>query len=69
MAAVIQRGADRADHAVDHARRRDDVGAGLGMNDRRALQQFERQVVQQVALLQGGIEMLAPGRLMMPQWP
>ena len=40
-----QRRADRADAAVHHVARRDDVGAGLGVADRGAREQLERRVV------------------------
>ena len=34
MARLLQRRADRADAAVHHVGRRDDVGAGLGLDQR-----------------------------------
>ena len=42
---VVQRGAERAHAAVHHVARRDGVGAGLGLGDRRAGEQLERLVV------------------------
>ena len=41
----VERGADRADPAVHHVRRRDHVGAGDGVGHRRARQQRQRRVV------------------------
>ena len=49
MARRFQRGADRADAAVHHVRRRDDVGAGLGVRQRLLDQRFDGGVVDDVA--------------------
>ena len=49
-AVLVERAADRADPAVHHVRRRDDVDAGLRRSvTRRAREQFERRVVVDVA--------------------
>ena len=55
---VVERGADRADAAVHHVARGDDVGAGAGLRDGRARQQLERRVVVD-----------APSARTTPQWP
>ena len=49
-AVVVERLADRADAAVHHVARRDDVGAGLGVADRGAGEQLEAPVVVDVAV-------------------
>ena len=48
---VVERGAQRADAAVHHVARRDDVGAGRGLRDGGAREQLERGVVVDVAVL------------------
>ena len=44
-AALVERLADRADPAVHHVRRRDDVGAGRRMRDGRAHELLDRRIV------------------------
>ena len=43
--ALVERLADRADAAVHHVRRRDDVGAGGGVRDGRAHELLDRRIV------------------------
>ena len=56
-AALVERLADRADAAVHHVGRRDDVGAGRGVRQRRAHQLLDGGVVDDLIVDQ------------MPQWP
>ena len=56
----VQPGADRGHHAIDHARRRDDVGAGLCVHRGRTRQQIARRVVEQVAFGQMRVVMRLP---------
>ncbi len=51
MAARFQRRADRADAAVHHVRRPDDVGAGLGLGQGHLHQRLDRAVVHDLAVL------------------
>ena len=62
-ARAVQPAADRRHHAVHHARRRDDVGAGLRVDDRRPRQQFQRRIVEQVARGQRGLVVRLPGQI------
>ena len=56
----VQGGSDGADHAVDHPRGRDHVGAGRGMHHRGPAEQVEGAVVQQIPLGQvGSVALLA----------
>ncbi len=50
VALLVELVADRADPAVHHVARRDRVGAGLGVGDRRFRQQLDRQVVVDLAV-------------------
>ena len=45
---VVKRCPDRADHAVQHAGRGNDIGPALGMADRDPVHQFERGIVEEV---------------------
>ena len=49
VAARLERGADRADAAVHHVRRRDDVGPGLGLDQRLVGEHLDRVVVDDIA--------------------
>ncbi len=50
--AAIERGADRADAAVHHVGRRDDVAAGLGLDQRLLDQHLDGLVVDDDAIAQ-----------------
>ena len=47
---LVERGANRADHAVDHAAGGDDVGARLAVRHGDAREDLERLVVEHVAV-------------------
>ena len=49
MPRLLERRADRADAAVHHVRRGDDVGAGLGLDQRLLDEDLDRVVVDDVA--------------------
>ena len=52
---MLQRRADRADAAVHHVRRRDDVAAGFGLDHSLPNQNFDRFVVGDIVVDQHAV--------------
>ena len=59
---VVEGRADASHHAVDHAARRDEVGARFRVRDRNTIEHLERLVIQNVTFGEARVRpLLAPG--------